>query len=409
MPFQVTSTGIEIETEQEILDRLAAQARSTISPSLDVSQNSVIGRLLAIFAQEVAQNQEVAQSIYTSGTDQASGQSLDNRSALTGTTRRDATFSTVTATVNMDASTSVTAGQIIASVNGNPDALFANVEAFTSPGSPATDDHELEFIALTAGPVQAPSGTLTELEVTITGVNSITNALDADPGENQESDSALRIRRRAELTAQGTGTEDSIKADVLQVDDVEFVNLLVNRTSSTDSNGLPPHAFEVVVFGGDNTEIAQAIWDGMPSGINNFGSSSATATDDGGNSQTVYFSRPTEIRVYVDVFVTTNPDTYGGDTAVKEAIANFTNGSLELERPDGTLIDGSLGVGDDVIISQLYSAIFTVTGVEDVTLIEIGTSPSPSGTSNIAIGEREIVAVSGTAGIQTVDITVTSV
>jgi uncharacterized phage protein gp47/JayE len=407
MPFGVTGTGFVIETEQEILDRLAATARSTISPSLDVSQNSAIGRLLAIIASEITQNQELAQSVWNAFSDLADGQSLDNRAALTGTTRNPATYSTVTATVNMAASTSVSAGEIIASVSGNPDALFANVSAFTSAASPDPDDNALLFQALDTGPVQAPSGTLTVLEVSISGVNSITNALDADPGEDQESDAALRIRRREELTAQGTGTQESIRADVDRVTDVEFAECLTNRTDYT-ADGLPPHSFEVVVFGGTDDDVAQAIWDGMPSGIAAVGSSSGTATDDGGNSQTVKFTRPTELRILVEVDLTVDPDLYGGDAAVASAIANFSTGVLEITQPNGTVLTGELGVGSDVIRSKLYSAIDTVSGILDITDVRLAISPATPTAANITVTDREIVAVSGTAGIQTADITVSS-
>lgn len=404
MPFGVTETGFQIETEQEILDRLAATARATISPSLDVSQNSAMGRLLAIFATVIAENQELAQSVYNSFSDLATGQALDNRAALTGTTRNPATFSTVTATVNMDVSTAVTAGEIIASVDGNPDALFANDAAFTAP---STGNHSLAFTALSTGPVQAPSGTLTVLEVTITGVNTITNALDADPGEDLESDASLRIRRREELTAQGTGTQSAIRGDVLRVDDVEFCEVLTNRTQYVQ-NSLPPHSFEAIVYGGLDDDIAQAIWDTMPSGIEVFGSSSGTATDDGGNSQTVNFTRPTEQRVLLEVDLTVDPDTYGGDAAVTAALANFTNGTLEIDLPSGDVLTGELGVGDDVIRSKLYPAVYTVSGVLDITDMRLAIHPASPTATNITISDREIAAVGGVSGIQTADITVTS-
>ena len=237
--------------------------------------------------------------------------------------------------------------------------------------------------------------------------NSITNPSAADPGENQESDAALRIRRRAELTAQGTGTQESIQADILRVDDVEFCEVLTNRTPY-QQNGLPPHSFEAVVFGGLDNAIAQAIWDGMPSGIEVYGATSGTATDDGGNSQTVEFTRPTELQILVEVDLDVDPDLYGGDSEVVAAISNFTNGSLEIEQPDGSLLTGELTVGADVIRSRLYPAIYTVAGILDITDLRLAISPASPTAANITVGDREIVAVSGSAGIDTADITVSS-
>ena len=400
----VTDAGWVGKTEQEIKAEYDASVKSTISPSLDTSVNSVIGRLIAILAAARAEDWETLEAVYNSQYEQATGQSLDYVMALTGTAREEASASTVTATVNMDSATAVTAGQIIASVDGNPNAQFANVAAFTAP---STGDHDIEFAALETGPIAAPSGTLTVLEVAITGVNSITNALDADPGANIEDDAPARVRRRSELTAQGTGTEKALRADVAQVADVESVEIIVNRTSGI-SGVLPPHSFELVVFGGDDDAIAQAIWDGMPSGITNFGSSSGDAVDAAGVTRETYFSRPTEIRVYVDITLTTDPDTYAGDAAVQSAIAKFADGTLQLELPNGTVLDGELNVGDDVIVSRLYSAVNSVAGVVSISSIKVGTSPSPTLSVDIEIDPREIVAVSGVNGIQTADVSVTS-
>ena len=400
----ITEDGFTGKTEEEILDELKAEVTSRISPSLNTTVNGVIGRLLAIIATAEAEDWEVIEATYSSQYEEAEGESLDKVCALTGTTRDKPSYSTVTATVNMDSGTAVTAGQIIASVDGNPNALFENVSAFTAP---STGNHSLEFIAQNTGPVLAPSGTLTVLEVTITGVNSITNSLDADPGANQENDANLRIKRRNELTAQGTGTQSSMIADVSQVQNVESASILVNRTPNI-SGVLSPHTFEIVVFGGADNDIAQAIWDSMPSGIFNFGSNSGIAIDHKGNNRTVYFTRPTEIRVYVSVTVVTNPDTYAGDTEIKEAISNFTNGSLILNNPDGTTLVGTTEVGVDVVASKLYSAVNSIAGVEQITSLYVGLSASPSSGSVVSITDREIVAVSGVKGIQTVDVSVTS-
>ena len=400
--YGVTDTGFVSKTEEILLAELDVAVKANISPSADTTVNGPLGRLLAIIATMRAEDWEVAEGVYNSQYDQATGQSLDYVSGLTGTVRDAPAFSTVSADVNIDGGTVITAGQIIVSAVGNPNALFENVDPFTAP---FTGAWPLDFIAQTSGPVLAPSGTLTVLEVTITGVNSVTNALDADPGDNQEQDPELRVKRREELTAQGTGTDDSLAGDVRKVDDVESVKVISNR-STQPSSSQPGCSFQVVVFGGVDNDIAQAVWDGMPSGVNDYGTTSGSATDDGGNVQSVAFSRPTEIRVYCDITLTVDADDYEGDAAVKTAIGSFTDGTLLIELPDGSILDGASEVGGDVYASVLYNALFTVAGIVDAD-IKVGTSPSPSGTS-VAITDDEIVAVSSVKGIQTADVTVVS-
>lgn len=76
-----------------------------------------------------------------------------------------------------------------------------------------------------------------------------------------------------------------------------------NNTDVTDSSGRPPHSIEVVVSGGTDQDIADFIWSVKPAGIQTYGSSSATVSDSNGDSQTIYFSRPTYKYVHLEVTI----------------------------------------------------------------------------------------------------------
>jgi hypothetical protein len=92
------------------------------------------------------------------------------------------------------------------------------------------------------GPKVAASGTLTVIETPVARWESAINLLDAVNGRDVESDSALRLRREAEIHAQGNAVAEAIRADVLRVTDVTSVTVFANDTDVTDADGVPPHS-----------------------------------------------------------------------------------------------------------------------------------------------------------------------
>jgi uncharacterized phage protein gp47/JayE len=266
-------------------------------------------------------------------------------------------------------------------------------DATNAGGAPA--DVSVAMEAETAGPVVANTGTLTVIETAQAGWNSITNAADATLGEDAETDEDLRLRRETELRRAGAGAAEAIKVDVESVTGVTSVTVFENTSDAVDGDGMPAHSFEVLAVGGAANDIAQAIWDGKPAGIEDHGGTPGTATDTDGGTHTVAFTRPTDVPLYLDIFVTVNTDPLqgavypvDGDTQIKAALAAWGQDSL--------------AIGSDLILSQLYPVIFGIDGVLDVTKIEAGTAPAPAGTVNVVIASRS------KGSIDTANVTVTT-
>lgn len=326
---------------------------------------------------------ELAEAVYAANDpDQASGDGLDAVGAITANDREAAAKGSVVLLLSLEAAVTVPAGSIV-SVDGTPSIRVVLVEDVTST---TAGDYEGEAEFEETGPISAASGTLTVIETPVSGWTDVTNALDAVPGTDEETDPVYRARREDEVARQGTGPADAIRADLLDVDGVESVTVTLNDTDDP-VDGLPPHSFEAIVYDGttDGTEvdagaIAQAIWESKPAGIQTYGGSSGTAVDAQGRERTVYFSRPTARPVYIDVGADVSTslgwDPTNGPTAIKEAVVAFARARFL--------------VGGDVIRARLYSPALGVPGVFDVTALEIGFSPSPAGTSNLAIADREL-------------------
>lgn len=247
-----------------------------------------------------------------------------------------------------------------------------------SPGS---------YSSVNKGDIPVPANTLNIIVNPIAGLDSVNNIVAGIAGRETETDEELRIRRRELLTGIGAATDEAIRQAVLQeVDGVINCLVISNRTDFVDGSDRPPHSFEVVVSGGDEDEIAQVIWDNMPSGIYSDGDIEKTIIDSTGNSQTVRLSRPTNVYIWVKVTYELNseetfPD--NGEDAIKENIVTWANQNLN--------------TGDDVIYQRLSIPIYQVPGIGEIT-IELATSATPTGPpgsyseANVTIADDEISA-----------------
>lgn len=372
--YGVTSTGFVVKSLQDIKTELEAEYRAKLGASIDTSPESVLGQIIGIHAEREAELWELGLAIWASQyPDSASDVSLDNVAAITGTLRDPPRRSTVTATWTGTAGTVIPAGRVV-SVTGNAAARFRTIADATVEGD---GNVAVAMESEDYGPWVANAGTLTVIETPVGGITSVTNPLDAELGADEETDASLRLRREAELGAEGNGVVDSIRARILQLDDVTSVTVFENDTDETDADGVPRNSIEVMVQGGDDDEIRAAIFESKAAGISTVGDEDGVVVDDAGLEHTIRFSRPDEQPIKLEFTYTTTDDYPStGDADVKAAVVAFAR-----ER---------FLVGRDVILSALEKPVWEVAGIYDLTLIRGSIHPAAFGTSNIAIGSREL-------------------
>lgn len=330
----VTPEGLQIPTIEDELASLEAEQRANIDPNLDTDPESPIGEINGIVLSHQRELWEGLQVAYNGfNPDDAEDFLLDALSALTGTERAAATRSRFTGsrslTVNLDATTTLPVGTVF-HVAGDPETRFETTEEIIST---TAGDYSVEAQCQELGPIHCNAGTLTEIATPVVGLNSVTNDFDARLGTNEDNNAELRTRREKELRATGSGTVDSLQADVfdIELDDeskpIQDCTVLQNDSDVTDGNGLPPHSLEVLVYDGvtqdcPNDVLVQTIWNSKPGGIQLYGSSSDIAIDSKGNNRTIYFTRVTIIDIKMNIDLTIDIKTYAGDATAKAKIKN---------------------------------------------------------------------------------------
>jgi len=433
MSYGLTSAGFVPKTLAVIREEINDSLKVAFGVSLDVSDLSALGQFVAIFAEREALLWELIEAIVSSqDPDSATDTLLDALAVLTGTTRRPADSSAVTMTLTGTPTTAVSAGSkasvviagdVFSTVNDatiaataawaistayalgdrvtNASRVYQCITAGTSAGSggptttssdetdntahwrylgEGTGDVDAIAVADNTGPIAAASGSLTVIETPVSGWNSVVNVLDAAPGADVETDEDLRVRREVELADAGNTTADAIRATLLDVADVTAVKLYVNDTDAAavlDGVSVAAHSIDALVQGGTDQDIWNALLVTVGAGIATNGTEVGTAEDSEGNAVTFRFNRPTAVDIYVDVELGYDAAAYpaDGDAQIKAAIVARGN---------------ARGLGYDAVASVISSWCFDVSGINDVTLIEIGTAPAPGASTTIAISGRQI-------------------
>jgi uncharacterized phage protein gp47/JayE len=240
----------------------------------------------------------------------------------------------------------------------------------------------------------------------VNGVEAVTNPAPIAGGQDREPDEELRSRAKEQLADGSRASAPALINATSKVDGVKSVSIFINDTNNdnTGSGGLPDHSFELVVEDGNKQEIGQTILETKAAGDTTYSGAngtSVTITADLPNGQThdVEFSRPTQVKIYVEADVETT-DEFEGKEPVKNNIVNYIGGVLTTGGDE----PGDLRVDDDVIYGEVEYAIREIQGVHDIPTLYVDTASPPSGTSNIVIGSNEVATSDATDGSLTINL-----
>lgn len=241
------------------------------------------------------------------------------------------------------------------------------------------------FRAETTGADVVPVGALTAIESAIAGWNELYNLAAGDTGRDVESDVDLRDRHAEAINSVGSATVEAIRSRVLSnVDGVTSCRIYENR-SSIPVDGIPAHAFESIIQGGNSQDIAEELWLRKPAGIETHGNVSVDIADSNGDSHAVKFSRPVTVYGWARVTVNAlNTEESLPDTAVagiKQAVVDYASANF--------------GIGDDIITQRFYGAIYTaISGIGQITvetdITALDTDSPTYSTANITISRVDL-------------------
>lgn len=379
MPNGISEDGFTRKRLDEILEDKNAAVRGALGDDLNLSPESPDGQINGVYSESDSNLWSLAEACYNAfSPSKASGAALSDLVELNGIERQDATSTSVEllcsgvpgVIIPIDSLCSTEGGVIV-------------VKTLSSVTIGAGGTVSVPAESITTGVEVVLAGEITNIDTPISGWAIVTNPLDGITGEEEETDAELRVRRNRSVSRSAISILDSIVAEVLAVSGVTYTAGFENDQDVTDPNGLPPHSTLIVVEGGGDDDIAQAIFIKKVDGIQTTGNSSGNATDSQGVVKPINFSRPNKIEIHVRVDINTFEDfPPTGIQDIKQAIVDYANGDL---------IEGrGFGVNDDVIRTELFTPVNTVNGLSVSILTILAGSPAgPGDFANIAIGFDE--------------------
>lgn len=248
------------------------------------------------------------------------------------------------------------------------------------------------FLTEEYGNITLPYGIVTKMVNNITGFTAVTNLLEPTYGRKQETDIELRQSYIAKSALRSNTMIESIVGELLNnIENVESASGYENDTDYTDERGLPPHSIEIIVEGGDNNEIAQAILRRKAGGIQTYGSIEVGVPGNYGDTIPVHFNRPDYLYTWLKVVL------HGDAALLPTNYASLTIQSL--------LNDGSEFVAGKNLLTQLlndgiydavagltYIEIFTAYGTEKVYVPQ----PEDYKQKNIIVNSRQKILIDET-------------
>lgn len=378
------NNGVIVTDTADIKDTVQQEFKNALGENLSLEDSTPQGRLIDMETDArvaVIENNAMIANLFNIR--MAFGISLDALGANFGVERIAASSSSVVATITGIGGTVIPEGSQASTQSGY---IFYAENDITIPEGGTTT---ATFLSLEKGEIPCPVGSLSKIIDGTFGWETITNNAAAILGVNKESDESYKARIIAGLFSGNSllGDYESALSKVENVNSSFVYDNGKGEAITYDTVTIKPHSVYACVDGGNNNDVAQALFNVKSGGSDWNGNTTVSVIDETyGGVYSVSFQRASEVQIYCQVNIdigtasTANPI-----DAVTDAVNTYIN---------------KLKVGADVLPFQIAAYIDdNVSGIK-ITNLQIGTSAGSLSTSDI------IIRINQVAKIQTANITV---
>lgn len=380
-PIEFTDTGIVLPLESDILDGVKLDTNAAFGNQLSQNLETPQGQLASSWTAIIADNNSIfAQFVALVDPATSSGTMQDAIGKIYYMTRKPALPTSVSVLCRGVVGTVIPANFLITDVDSN---LYYAVDGGTiGSGSTVT----IEFANTVDGAIPCSINGV-RLYQSIAGLDSVENLAAGVLGRAAESPQEFEYRRSLSVQQNTNGSLGAILGNVLAVDDVLDAIVIENSTGDVlyygaTSYPLVKNSIYVGVVGGDNNDIAQAIFEKKSgTGCNMNGGVSVVVTDTSYSAPqpeyTIKFNRPTNTNVRVAVQVRNSPLLPANATdLIRQAVISAFN----------------VRVGGTVLASQFYGAISAISNVFIISvLVNKGTSVPILNSVSMGIDENPVI------------------
>lgn len=296
--------GFTSPEELAILSGVLADFNDAFGGNLNTNLSTPQGQLSTSFAAVVGAFNDLFVD-FTNQVDPAfaSGRMQDAIARIYYLFRRGATPTVVTARCSGATGVPIPVGALARAIDGT---IYTSLTAGTIGSIGYVD---LQFAAITPGPIDCPPNTLTTIYRTIPGWDSVTNPTAGDPGQNEETREQLEERRGQSVAGNALGIIPAIRGTVLSVEGVVDAFVTENPLATSATIGgvsVLANSLYVCVQGGTDDDVARAIWTKKMPGCNYTGATTVLVEDTNSGYltppvYTVKFQRAAAVTINYDI------------------------------------------------------------------------------------------------------------
>jgi uncharacterized phage protein gp47/JayE len=377
--------GFSKKTYSDLLSEMEAKAKELFGEDVNTKAYTPLGIILRIFAWFLSIVWDNIERVYNSRfIKKAEGVQLDYHGGNRNLPREPATNSYTTLQFSGAPGYQIETGREFSTKSGIYFMLIEDV-VLDANGNGSGQAVSVE----TGAQNNVGANTITEQAEPVEEIYTVTNPIPATGGTDKETNDSYKKRLLQANEGGGKSTANAVISALLNVPGVQSATAVFNKTMEVDADGNPPKSVHAYVLGGTKEDIAAALFDSVSGTSQTVGQEEVTVKDISGDDHVVRFDYAEEVPIYVRLTIKTNPKfETDGVTQLKDCIVGKIGGT-----DSKGVIQNGLGMGQTVVISQLYNAVYQVNGLDDVT-IEIGTDSTNLGTSNITIAKRQVARAS---------------
>lgn len=375
--------GFTRPSQSELVSNLTSKWLELFGSDSDTSEHSVAGvfiRLLAYFLNLLYQLAEVVYNSQFIST--ATGVSLERLASNYGLYRNPATQAIAELNFTGTPGFVIQAGALFKTADGLQFQLAANV-ILSSAGTGseyayAVDTGAQYNVAQDAIKYQVEPTS----DIFTVGNKAVNNG--ADP----ETDKELANRIRIANDTRPSSPENGIISAVMAVPSVKTVQVVQNNTMEVDQYNNPPKTIHVYVDGGDETKVADALFNSVSAGVQTVGTIQKQMTDSAGFSGNIIaFDFAQKDTLFVNISATTN---LNFETTGVQQIRDAVNSYLS-----------TVPMGGIVRFSYLYKYIYDNVNGIDVATVTIGLSEAELAAKDVQLAQFAVAITSAESMVVT--------
>jgi len=301
-------TGVQIQDTATIRANIVTKVQQAFKvndadPLLNLDSASPMGQVVDLLVAEIeAKNAEIAYLANMLNMSSARGIWLDALGSLYFIERKMSEPTVVTCVCTGVGTTVIPFGSLVEDSNGNKLRLLDTAGLKIGASGKAVG----QFSTVDHGAIVINANSVTKIVTVVSGWDTVDNESAGVTGRDRETDTEYLARIKISLSTNAQGTVQALRAAILALDEVIACTVLENTTNTAQTKygvSVGGHSVGVCVYGGEGSEIAEAIYKKKDAGCGTSGTDTVTYTDPLyiGETYSYKIFRATTERVYLKI------------------------------------------------------------------------------------------------------------